>query len=277
MGLVAKNYTFSAGATIVAAEHNSNFDTLYTVVNGNLNTNNLLSSAGIVDTQLAQITTTGKVNLSAVQATSQATGDMVYASSATVLARLAGNTAATKKFLNQTGNGSASAAPSWDAFSAADIPAGGVVKVGYAQTVEASTHNTAFTPIAGSDTAPTNADGGEISNLNLVYTALSATNYLLFDICINWSAAAGQNTDFGLSLLDGTTVIAVFSCVNINNGTMNQFHGQYKYTPGDVNEHTYSLRIGSAAGDTVTINGEAGSRILGNVHVSSIKALEIKA
>lgn len=62
MGLVSKSYTFSASATIVAAEHNTNFDTLYTLVNGNLNTANISPTAGIVDTQLAQITTASKVS-----------------------------------------------------------------------------------------------------------------------------------------------------------------------------------------------------------------------
>jgi hypothetical protein len=41
-------------------------------------------------------------------------GDIIYASAANTPARLAGNTTATKKFLTQTGTGSASAAPAWD-------------------------------------------------------------------------------------------------------------------------------------------------------------------
>ena len=53
MGLVSETYTFSAGAVIIAAQHNTNFDTLYNLVNGALDTDNLDASAGIVDTQLA--------------------------------------------------------------------------------------------------------------------------------------------------------------------------------------------------------------------------------
>lgn len=49
-------------------------------------------------------------------------GDLPYASAASTWARLAGNTSATKKFLQQTGNGSISAAPSWGALVAGDIP-----------------------------------------------------------------------------------------------------------------------------------------------------------
>lgn len=59
---VLKPYTFSAGASIIAAEHNSNFDALYNAVNGNLDTSSLKANANIVDTQLLQISTAGKVS-----------------------------------------------------------------------------------------------------------------------------------------------------------------------------------------------------------------------
>lgn len=47
MSIVVKPYTFSAGATIIAAEHNSNFDTLYSDYNGNITNANLSASAAI--------------------------------------------------------------------------------------------------------------------------------------------------------------------------------------------------------------------------------------
>ena len=49
-------------------------------------------------------------------------GDMIYATAASVWARLAGNTATTKKFLTQTGDSAASAAPVWGTILNADIP-----------------------------------------------------------------------------------------------------------------------------------------------------------
>ncbi len=69
MGIVAKTYTFSAGAIIVASEHNTNFDTLYNLVNGNLNTSNLAANAALVDTQFAQLTTASKVHGSTLTGT----------------------------------------------------------------------------------------------------------------------------------------------------------------------------------------------------------------
>jgi len=51
-------------------------------------------------------------------------GDMLYASAANTLNKLAGNTSATRKFLRQTGTGAVSAAPAWDTVVVSDIDAG---------------------------------------------------------------------------------------------------------------------------------------------------------
>ena len=48
-------------------------------------------------------------------------GDTVYSSAANTLAKLAGNTTTTKKFLIQTGTGSVSAAPEWGTVDGADV------------------------------------------------------------------------------------------------------------------------------------------------------------
>jgi hypothetical protein len=50
-------------------------------------------------------------------------GDLLYENATPALARLAGNTAATKKFLTQTGTGAISAAPAWGTLAAGDLPA----------------------------------------------------------------------------------------------------------------------------------------------------------
>lgn len=56
-------------------------------------------------------------------------GDTVYGTGASAWSRLAGNTTATKKFLRQTGDGAASAAPAWDTLVAGDIPSLDAAKV----------------------------------------------------------------------------------------------------------------------------------------------------
>ena len=57
MALIVKNYTFSAGATIIAAEHNSNFDTIYTEFNGSIDNNNIKASAAIAGSKLGTLAT----------------------------------------------------------------------------------------------------------------------------------------------------------------------------------------------------------------------------
>lgn len=54
--------------------------------------------------------------------TTWALGDVMYGSGVNTLAKLAGNTTTTTKFLRQTGTGSAAAAPAWDTLVDADIP-----------------------------------------------------------------------------------------------------------------------------------------------------------
>ena len=53
MGLISKTYTFSTGTTIIAAEHNSNFDILYNEINGELDSANVnqTSLACLAETQ----------------------------------------------------------------------------------------------------------------------------------------------------------------------------------------------------------------------------------
>lgn len=66
MGVISIPNTFSAGATIIASEHNENFSTISDAINGNLDNANIKSNAAIVDTKLAQISTAQKVKGSAL-------------------------------------------------------------------------------------------------------------------------------------------------------------------------------------------------------------------
>jgi len=52
---------------------------------------------------------------------SYTTGDIIYSSGTDVLAKLSGNTTTTKKYLQEQGNGSAAAAPTWEQVAAADV------------------------------------------------------------------------------------------------------------------------------------------------------------
>jgi len=82
--LISKTYTFSAGSTIVAAEHNTNNDTIYNEFNGNIDNANIKSGAAIADTKLASISTAGKVSgaaLTSLSSTPSAAGRLPEANS----------------------------------------------------------------------------------------------------------------------------------------------------------------------------------------------------
>jgi len=66
MSLVTIPNTFTVGAVIVASQHNANFSTIYSDYNGNIDNTNISASANITDTKLANITTAGKVDGSAL-------------------------------------------------------------------------------------------------------------------------------------------------------------------------------------------------------------------
>jgi hypothetical protein len=72
-------------------------------------------------------------------------GDIYYASAANTLARLSGNTSATKMYLSQTGTGASSAAPVWGAIQAADLP----TLIDAAKIADGTVSNTEFQYLNG--------------------------------------------------------------------------------------------------------------------------------
>lgn len=79
-------------------------------------------------------------------------GDIVYGDGANSATRLAGNTTTSKRFLTQTGNGTASAAPGWNAIVDGDVPSALTGKTYNGLTLTALA--TGFT-VAGGTTAKT--------------------------------------------------------------------------------------------------------------------------
>ena len=68
------------------------------------------------------------VNKGGTGLTSYTLGDILYASAATTLTKLAGNTTTVKQYLSQTGNGTTSAAPVWATISGGDITGAALTK-----------------------------------------------------------------------------------------------------------------------------------------------------
>jgi hypothetical protein len=59
MGVISKPYTFSTNTLIQSAQANSDFDTLYTEFNGNIENANVSASAAITESKLAFNTSSG--------------------------------------------------------------------------------------------------------------------------------------------------------------------------------------------------------------------------
>jgi hypothetical protein len=57
MAVIVKPFSFSAGATVIAAEHNSNFDTIFTEFNGGIDNANIKASAAIAGSKLGTLGT----------------------------------------------------------------------------------------------------------------------------------------------------------------------------------------------------------------------------
>lgn len=267
MGLVTRQWTYSAGAIIIASQHNDNENTLYNVVNGNLNTDNLSASAGIVDTQLATISTTGKVNISALTVASQAQGDLIYATSATAWARLAKGTAGQILTMN-----SGATAPEWGSLSASNALAGSVVQTVYTSTGAVATGTTT---IPDDDTIPQNTEGNEF--MTLAITPTNTNNKLL--IVFNGYFAHSVNlTGVACALFQDTTAGALAtSSQNLVNGggRGSMVHLRHYMTAGTTSSTTFKIRVGSTTG-TTTFNGDATARKYGGNMSSSITIMEIK-
>jgi len=119
-------------------------------------------------------------------------GDILYASATNVLSKLAGNTVASKRWLRQTGTGSASAAPVWDQPAFSDLSGGVSSAQGGAGTIngiiKANGAGVTSQAVAGTDyVVPGNAVGSGLLVKESMMIAVS-------DQTSNLTAGAGKLT-----------------------------------------------------------------------------------
>ena len=112
MALITLTYVFSAGTTIVASQHNTNFSTIYSDYNGNITNANIAAGAGIVASKLVltspgaigsgspntgaftTLSSTGLASLNSLLVGSVHQGDVLY-DNGTSLVRLTPGTSGT--------------------------------------------------------------------------------------------------------------------------------------------------------------------------------------
>lgn len=268
MGLVSRDFVYSAGAVIVASQHNTNENTLYTLVNGNLNTANLASNANIADTQLASITTAGKVNISALTMSSQATGDMFAASGASTWARIAAAGATTVLHGGTT--------PAFSAIVTADLPAGTVLQYVTAKS-SAEAHGTGIYTI--DDNVPANTSGNILSALNLAITPKNSSNILEFSGVIYMSNDTTASSNFVIALHQDSVANALDWCIDGKSGNdiINAVPFYFTIAAGTTSATTFKFYYGGTSASTTTVNGIASARKGGGVLYSVATVKELKA
>lgn len=271
----ARTKEWTSGDTLTDTDLEGQYDVIWTYINDMMNSSSGHTHDG----------TTGegpKINVTNLTVGSQALGDLIYASSGSAWTRKAGNTSATKKFLNQTGNGTISAAPSWDALVADDIPVingtslpvGSVVQI---VNYETGAVATGTTDTIDDDTIPQNTEGDQY--MSLAITPTSATNYLKIDVVWN-GILGGNNTEGQIALFQDTTanaLAAIRSELNTDISEANPYCFTHYMVSGTTSSTTFKVRAGNNSTDTTTFNGVSGARKLGGVMASSITITEIKA
>jgi trimeric autotransporter adhesin len=192
--------------------------------------------------------------------TSYTLGDTLYSSATDTLAKLAGNTTTTQKFLSQTGTGSVSAAPIWKALSPADINTQyGAFYFDYSTTVSSlvglndTTINVVST--SGFSTAGALIIGAEL----VTYTGKTATS---FTGCTrgaagssNKSHAVGVAVNGAQVATANTSTLLQLNTTTASNGvTLNTSTQEISVAIGGIYNFAFSAQLNnSTAGQTLLV------------------------
>lgn len=282
MSIISKPYTFSAGTVIVAAEHNSNFDTIYSDYNGNITNANISASAAIVDTKLAQITTASKVAVSAIVAGALPLTSVLL-NETTAPTTAAGQGALYTKdtagqpelFYREESSGDEVQITTAGAvkFTTGSLPVGTVIQV---VNVLNNTHSACNTAMPADNTIPQSGEGTEV--MTLAITPVSTTDKLKIDVvaCVN-NGTAGTDT-VGVALFQDSTADALCAQGVQTQNADDTFVVSYTYymTAGTTSATTFKVRVGNTGGNA-DFNGDTSARFYGTAQNSSITITEIKA
>jgi hypothetical protein len=199
------------------------------------------------------LTTQGGTNL-----TTYTLGDTLYSSATNTLAKLAGNTTTTKKFLSQTGTGSASTAPSWETLDPSDINTQyGAFYFDYSTTIssEASQNDTTINVV--STTGFSTAGALFIEAELITYTGKTATS---FTGCTRGAAgspnkahAVGVAVNGAQVATANTSTLLQLNTTTASNGvTLNTSTSQISVAVGGTYNFAFSAQLNnSTVGQTL--------------------------
>ena len=201
-------------------------------------------------------------------------GDIVYGGAAGAWTLLSGNTTSTKKFLTQTGTGSASAAPTWSTIADGDVPA----------THSGSAHHTRLHAITGtSDHSAGNwaqiyTDGSghvqevalDARNTALVsFGATAAPGMSYVPVVFGYARLTGQ-TAAQASVMTGTVdsydaTYMISANVLVTTSTTHNFTVTFTYVDESNTSRTVTLTFSQTSGTFVTsiTNGTGAGPYMG--------------
>jgi hypothetical protein len=146
---------------------------------------------------------------------SYSVGDVLYSGTTNTLSKLAGNTTTTKKFLTQTGTGSASAAPAWEQVSLSDISGLGTMSGQNSNAVAITGGTLAGVAISGASTIDGSVIGGT-TPAAITGTSVTASNGILVNA--NTVTANFTITSVNNGLSSGPVTVASGATVTIESG-----------------------------------------------------------
>lgn len=187
-------------------------------------------------------------------------GDTLYASATNTLAKLAGNTTTTKRFLSQTGTGSVSAAPSWELLDPSDINTQyGSFFFDFSTTLSANINNVQTT-IAVVTTSGFSSAGAIFIDAELItYTGITATS---FTGCTRGAAGSPKKAHASGVSVNGAQVAAP------NTPTLLQLNTQDLSNGVTLNTATSEITVAVAGKYNFAFSGQLNNSTTGQSLVS---------